>query len=68
MQRALLQYNRPENRPLIEKAIALSGRHDAAPALLGRNYSKQNAPNKNTRIAGNKNKPSATMPRALFVF
>ncbi|MBR5527886.1 MAG: YgiQ family radical SAM protein [Clostridia bacterium] len=66
MQRALLQYNRPENRPLIEKAIALSGRHDAAPALLRRNYSKQNAPNKNTRITGNKNKPSArgnTSPR-----
>lgn len=36
LQRALLQYNKPENRPLIEKAIALSGRHDAEALLLGR--------------------------------
>jgi uncharacterized radical SAM protein YgiQ len=36
MQRALLQYNRPENRPLIEKAIKLSGRKDAYFALLGK--------------------------------
>ena len=35
MQRALLQYNRKENRPLIEQAIRVSGRYDAAKALLG---------------------------------
>lgn len=35
MQRALLQYNRKENRPLIEKAIRLSERYDACLPLLG---------------------------------
>ncbi len=35
MQRALLQYNKKENRPLIEKAIRLSKRYDALLPLLG---------------------------------
>ena len=35
MQRALLQYNRPENRQLVKKAIELSHRYDAALPLLG---------------------------------
>ena len=35
MQRALLQYNRPENRQLVKKAIELSHRYDAAMPLLG---------------------------------
>ena len=36
LQRALLQYNKPENRPLVEKAIKLSGRFDAYLPLLGK--------------------------------
>ena len=36
LQRALLQYTRPENRPLVEKAIKLSGRYDAYLPLLGK--------------------------------
>ncbi len=51
MQRALLQYNRPENRPLIEKAIALSGRNDAAPLLLGRPAKRSNDTKKASAVS-----------------
>lgn len=57
MQRALLQYNRPENRPLIEKAIKLSGRNDAYAALLGKRAPVKEAPKKNGR------KPSSDSSR-----
>lgn len=53
MQRALLQYNRPENRLLIEKAIKLSGRYDAAAELLG----KRAAADVSRSRAGTSSKP-----------
>ena len=54
MQRALLQYNRKENRPLIEKAIRESGRYDAAKALLGVSLSPTEKGAKGAKGAGKK--------------
>jgi len=39
LQRALLQFNRPENRALVLEALERLGRRDLAPVLLGRNAS-----------------------------
>lgn len=49
MQRALLQCDRPENRQLVERAIRLSGRYDAAVLLLGRRLSPDGTKNGGTR-------------------
>ena len=73
MQRALLQYNRKENRPLIEKAIRESGRYDAAKPLLGvvpdalnkkQNSKKENEQRKDRRGTKNEKakKPAARRP------
>ncbi len=48
IQRALLQYNRPENKALVKKAIEMSGRYDAD-ELLNR------SPSKKTQIKVTKN-------------
>lgn len=37
LQRALLQFNKPENRKLVLEALAAVGRTDLAPLLLGKN-------------------------------
>ncbi|MBE6623459.1 MAG: YgiQ family radical SAM protein [Ruminococcaceae bacterium] len=62
MQRALLQYNRPENRPLIEKAIKLSGRADAYGPLLGRR--PQSGANNPKNPKSSKTRPGAKQKRS----
>ncbi len=62
LQRALLQYNKKENQPLVEKAIKLSGRTDAYPALLGRKPSETFVSKRNTH-AKNPSKPHKNTSR-----
>lgn len=77
IQRALLQSSRPENRPLVEKAIAASGRSDAmcllpftsrvrnAPRPDGTKHIKQEKPKKKGGVKKGKGSDTAAKRRAL---
>ncbi len=56
IQRALLQYNKSENRHLVEKAIEETGRYDAEEILLGRRHQTVKKPSK--KRANTSNKPA----------
>lgn len=49
MQRALLHFNKPENRELVKKALQKAGREDLIPVLLGSHREE----NRRTRPVGN---------------
>lgn len=69
LQRALLQYNRPENRTLVKKAIELTGRSDAEELLrtgpskkspvqsISDSKKKINSPKSSTRSIKNDSRP-----------
>jgi uncharacterized radical SAM protein YgiQ len=42
LQRALLQFNKPENAPLVREALTLLAREDLVPALLGKKKDRPN--------------------------
>ncbi len=49
IQRALLQYNKPENRALVRKAIGLTGRTDAEELLFTHSHAEQETPSRGGR-------------------
>ncbi len=55
LQRALLQYNRYENKPLVRKAIEISERYDAELELLGRKSIQKASNSKNDKKEKQKN-------------
>ena len=63
MQRALIHYNKPENRKTVLKALKAAGRENIAEVLLGKGNDKsslggKNEPDrKNGRGNGRKQKP-----------